>query len=91
MILLPFAFLINKGFPPTEANALTGELIWHTNIDAGVNAPPITYMVNGKQYVAVQSGWGVDAAGMTARIDQQRGTRTFVPQGGVVWVFALPD
>ena len=37
-------------------NGLTGELIWHTNIDAGVNAPPITYMVNGKQYVAVVAG-----------------------------------
>jgi hypothetical protein len=31
----------------------------------------------------------VDAASMTSRIDLQRGTTTYVPQGGVVWVFAL--
>ena len=37
-------------------NAITGELIWQTNIDAGVNAPPITYMIDGKQYVAVVAG-----------------------------------
>ena len=37
-------------------NAVTGELIWHANIDAGVNAPPITYMINGKQYIAVVAG-----------------------------------
>jgi glucose dehydrogenase len=37
-------------------NAVTGELIWQTNIDAGVNAPPITYMINDKQYVAVVAG-----------------------------------
>ena len=37
-------------------NAISGELVWQTNIDAGVNAPPITYKVNGKQYVAVVAG-----------------------------------
>jgi alcohol dehydrogenase (cytochrome c) len=37
----------------------------------------------------VQSGWGVDAQGMLGRIDRYRGTDTIVPQGGVVWVFAL--
>jgi hypothetical protein len=26
---------------------------------------------------------------MTGRIDRARGTETIVPQGGVVWVFAL--
>ena len=72
-------------------DATTGEEVWRFRTNSGIIGVPSTYSVNGKQYVAVQSGWGVDAAGMTARIDQQRGTRTFVPQGGVVWVFALPE
>ena len=72
-------------------DASTGEELWRFRTNSGIIGVPSTYSVNGKQYVAIQSGWGVDAAGMTARIDQQRGTRTFVPQGGVVWVFALPD
>ncbi len=41
------------------------------------------------QYIAVQSGWGVDAAAMGQRIDGLRGTNNLVPQCGVVWVFAL--
>ena len=37
-------------------NAKTGELLWTTKIDAGVNAPPITFMIDGKQYIAVVAG-----------------------------------
>ena len=72
-------------------DASTGEELWRFRTNSGIIGVPSTFSVDGKQYVAIQSGWGVDAAGMTARIDQQRGTRTFVPQGGVVWVFALPE
>ena len=37
-------------------NAKTGKKLWRYNLGAGVNAPPITYAVNGKQYVAVAAG-----------------------------------
>ncbi len=37
-------------------DAVTGKKLWHYNLGAGVNAPPITYMVNGEQYVAVAAG-----------------------------------
>lgn len=37
-------------------NAQTGELVWQTRSDSGVNAPPITYTVDNKQYIAVVSG-----------------------------------
>jgi alcohol dehydrogenase (cytochrome c) len=37
-------------------NARTGERLWRFNLGAGVNAPPITYEVNGKQYIAVAAG-----------------------------------
>ena len=50
---------------------------------------PSTYSVDGVQYVAVQSGWGVDAQRMLGRIDADLGITTAVPQGGVLWVFAL--
>lgn len=70
-------------------DARTGEELWRFRTNSGIIGVPSTFAVDGVQYVAVQSGWGVDAASMTARIDQVRGTNTFVPQGGVVWVFAL--
>jgi alcohol dehydrogenase (cytochrome c) len=71
-------------------DASSGEELWRFRTNSGIIGVPSTFAVDGKQYVAVQSGWGVDAAGMTGRIDIARGTRTFVPQGGVIWVFALP-
>jgi alcohol dehydrogenase (cytochrome c) len=37
-------------------DATTGKLVWQYNLGAGVNAPPITYAVNGTQYVAVAAG-----------------------------------
>lgn len=72
-------------------DASTGEELWRFRTNSGIIGVPSTFSVDDKQYIAVQSGWGVDAAGMTANIDRQRGTRTFIPQGGVVWVFALPQ
>lgn len=37
-------------------NAKTGERVWRFNLGAGVNAPPVTYEVDGQQYVAVAAG-----------------------------------
>ncbi len=70
-------------------HARTGALLWQHRTNSGVIGVPVTFAVDGVQYVAVQSGWGVDAASMTRRIDADRGTSTFVPEGGVIWVFAL--
>ncbi len=37
-------------------DAKTGDQLWHYNLGAGVNAPPITYEVKGEQYIAVAAG-----------------------------------
>jgi quinohemoprotein ethanol dehydrogenase len=39
-------------------NALTGEQLWDENLGLGISAPPITYSVNGRQYLAILVGWG---------------------------------
>jgi alcohol dehydrogenase (cytochrome c) len=70
-------------------DAATGKILWQYRTNSGITGVPTTFEVDGVQYVAVQSGWGVDAQGMLGRIDKFRGTDTIVPQGGVVWVFAL--
>ncbi|MCB2066945.1 MAG: PQQ-dependent dehydrogenase, methanol/ethanol family, partial [Erythrobacter sp.] len=36
----------------------TGERLWAFDAQTGVLAPPITYAMDGKQYVAVMAGWG---------------------------------
>lgn len=37
-------------------NSQTGALLWQAKSEFGVNAPPITYTINGVQYIAVASG-----------------------------------
>ena len=36
----------------------TGEKLWQTSVGSGVIAPPVTYLVDGKQYLTVAVGWG---------------------------------
>ena len=38
--------------------ASTGEKLWSSPAQTGVMAGPITYTVNGEQYIAVLAGWG---------------------------------
>ena len=70
-------------------DATTGEVLWQQRTNSGITGVPSSYSVDGVQYVAVQSGWGVDAQRMLGRIDANLGITTAVPQGGVLWVFAL--
>ena len=37
-------------------DASNGEILWQYQSQFGVNAPPVSYMVNGKQYIAVAAG-----------------------------------
>jgi glucose dehydrogenase len=56
-------------------NSQTGELLWQAKSEFGVNAPPITYTIDGVQYIAVASG----------------GNSIFgYKQGDAVMVYALP-
>lgn len=53
----------------------SGQLLWQNNVSAGVNAPPISYQIDGVQYVAVVAG----------------GNAIFgFPSGDQVLVYALP-
>jgi alcohol dehydrogenase (cytochrome c) len=72
-------------------NAKTGQLLWEFPTNSGVTGVPSSFEVNGEQYIAVQSGWGVDAQRMQGAFDSALKYKTVVPQGGVVWVFKLPS
>lgn len=72
-------------------DAKTGELLWQQRLNSGIIGVPSTFAIDGKQYVAVQAGWGSDAAGSQRGVDGYFGNpETQVPQGGVLWVFAVP-
>lgn len=70
-------------------HAKTGKLLWEQRTNSGITGVPTTYEVDGKQYVAVLSGWGVDAARQTQSLTDIGRTVRAVPQGGVLWVFGL--
>jgi len=71
-------------------DAKTGKILWQHPTASGVNGVPVSFKVDGKQYIAVQSGWGVDAARMQGRLNLLfPGKYPEVPQGGAIWVFAV--
>ena len=72
-------------------DAETGETLWEQRTNSGITGVPSSFMVDGVQYIAVQSGYGVDAQGMQGVINRTREENMQVPQGGVIWVFALPE
>ena len=71
-------------------HAKTGELLGEQKTNSGTGML-IAYEVDGTQYIAVQSGWGVDAQRIQDAFWSARspGLENNVPQGGVVWVFAV--
>jgi alcohol dehydrogenase (cytochrome c) len=79
--------LVFAGEPTGEYNALdasSGELLWKFQCGSGHHSSPSTYSVDGRQYIAVPTGWGAWTEG-------------FLPgmlgagQGSSLVVFALPE
>ena len=65
----------------------TGILLWDTTLGSALHGFPVTYAVNGKQYIAVQTGMGVFRA-MTSVISPD----IYQPEGGnTIYVFELQD
>jgi alcohol dehydrogenase (cytochrome c) len=72
-------------------DARTGAVLWEVATNSGVIGQPSSFEIDGRQYIAVQSGWGIDARGMQTRLNTARpGEFPEVPEGGAIWVFALP-
>ena len=70
-------------------DAKTGAVLWQQRTNSGITGVPSSYAVGGKQYIAVLSGWGVDAERQQNDFRRLGRTDTVVPQGGVLWVFGL--
>jgi PQQ-dependent dehydrogenase (methanol/ethanol family) len=49
-------------------DATDGKRLWSTPVQTGVVAAPMTYAIDGKQYVAVVVGWGGAIALVTGRV-----------------------
>jgi PQQ-dependent dehydrogenase (methanol/ethanol family) len=68
-------------------DAKTGNILWKRNLGSGIGAGPVTYMVDGKQYVAI-------VVGRTAAIpaflgDVGKKMTAAAPEGGALFVFTV--
>jgi alcohol dehydrogenase (cytochrome c) len=79
--------LVFGGEPTGEFNALnaeTGDLLWQFQCGSGHHSSPSTYEVDGRQYIAVPTGWGAWTEGF---LPGMLGAR----QGSALFAFALPE
>lgn len=68
-------------------DAKTGKILWEHQMSSGVIGQPVSFMVGGKQYIAVQAGWG----GVSPLWGGPKMVPMFknIPLGGRVYIFAL--
>jgi alcohol dehydrogenase (cytochrome c) len=65
-------------------DARSGALLWQFQTGSGIHGNPVSYSVNGKQYIAVLSGWGGWLEGFAPEMYG-------ASRGSAIFVFALPD
>jgi quinohemoprotein ethanol dehydrogenase len=56
--------------------AATGKEAWRFDLGLGISAPPITYAIDGRQYLALLVGWGGGAAGLAPPVGWNYGAQT---------------
>jgi len=69
-------------------NAQSGDKLWQFNTGSGVIGSPITWEMDGEQYVSVMSGWGGAVPLWGGHVAER--VKNFT-QGGTLWTFKLPS
>ena len=54
-------------------DAATGAVLWTYDVGHGISAPPVTYAIDGKQYISLLVGWGGGNAGLGNTIELEHG------------------
>lgn len=68
-------------------DAKTGDILWQFGVGTGILQSPITYMVDGKQYLAVVAGRSKGPPSFLGKIGQR--VIDASPEGGILTVFEL--
>ncbi len=82
--------LVFFGTPEGEFVALddaTGEKLWSFQTGSGIVGQPVTWEMEGEQYVTVISGWGGAVPLWGGEVAKKV---NYLNQGGTVWTFKLP-
>ena len=70
-------------------DANTGKVLWQFNTGSGISAAPMTYELDGKQYVAVVSGRTFSIPAFFGPIGEKMVAAS--AEGGTLFVFELPS
>lgn len=73
----------------TAYNDATGEVLWRARLSDIPNAPPITYSVGNRQYVAIVVGYGASAPSVFTVLTPE--IPLPIARSSSIWVFALPE
>jgi len=68
-------------------DAKTGKLLWQFRVGTGISQSPVTYSIDGKQYIAVVAGRLKGPPSFFGKIGQRMIEQS--PEGGILMVFAL--
>ena len=68
-------------------DAKTGAELWKFNTGSGIVGSPVTWEMDGEQYVSVVSGWGGAVPLWGGEVAKKVKD---INQGGMLWVFKLP-
>ncbi len=83
---LVFSGALDRRF--TAHDSATGKVVWETRLNDTSVSSPITYSVNGKQYVAITTGSGGLSEGyFRALVPEMVSPRE---RASMIWVFELP-
>lgn len=69
-------------------DAKTGEKLWSIDLKTGILAPPMSYSIDGVQYVALMAGWG-GAGGLADPHDPNSAVSKYHTNQGRLFVFKL--
>lgn len=65
----------------------TGDVLWSFQTGSGIVGQPVTWEMDGEQYVSVVSGWGGAVPLWGGEVANKV---NYLNQGGMVWTFKLP-
>jgi PQQ-dependent dehydrogenase (methanol/ethanol family) len=69
-------------------DAKTGAQLWKIDLTTGILAPPVSYAVDGEQYIAVLAGWG-GAGGLAGFKDPKSALSRYGTNQGRLFTFRL--
>jgi alcohol dehydrogenase (cytochrome c) len=83
--------LVFTGNPEGEFMAIndeTGEVVWKFQTGTGIVGQPVTYEIDGEQFVTIVAGWGGAVPLWGGDVAERV---KFLNQGGSVWTFKLSN